>query len=695
MKKFLILTLFSLNLVATLPVSYEKIEDQTVLQILNPQLSERKVAKLRLANGLEAFIVSDPGIQQSAAALAVEAGSWNDPNEYPGMAHFLEHMLFMGTKAFPNEFEYMQYISDYGGLVNAYTASDRTVYMYSINNDGFEGALDRFSHFFIDPLFLSSSIDRELHAVDQEHAKNIEHDMWRQYMIFKETANPNHPCAKFSTGNADTLRGIPQAAMKEWYNTHYSAEKMHLVILSNLPLEKLTELTLQHFSLVPNQQVATEVIKEQMTSDKQRGHFIYIKPVKDLKVLSLSWELPEMLAEDQEARVGQLIAYALENGGKNSLLSLLKQEHLSRAISVKEEQLGKGAKLFNIDIELTDKGLQEVDKVTTYTFQTIARLKKTGVPRYLFNEVQKIAELKYQYQSRQEAFSFVQEMAHTLVDEQLETFPQKTLVPSAYEPELTARFLNFLTAENCIFFLIADPEKTGVAPSVREKWMGAEYTVKAVDPKQLQAWSNSSTHSKIALPTPNLFLPKKLDLVHATPSEEAITPTLIEESDKAKIFYSADHHYLIPETSYLFRVKSPKLDGSSRSKALTDLYLLALRDQLFPITSSAEQAGSEVSVTEDHFSLFVNIHGFSEPSQRLTEEVFAGMKKVRPSKSNLPSIKPQQPLNTKTLLKSSPSDNRWKCFKALSLIMLLCKWTSSMPCNTSRMKILSSFPTSS
>ena len=115
MKKLLMIALLSLKLSAKTPLSYEKVEDQTQLQILNPQLSERKVAKLRLSNGLEAYIVSDPGIQQSAAALAVEAGSWNDPKEYPGMAHFLEHMLFMGTKAYPSEFEYMQFINDHGG----------------------------------------------------------------------------------------------------------------------------------------------------------------------------------------------------------------------------------------------------------------------------------------------------------------------------------------------------------------------------------------------------------------------------------------------------------------------------------------------------------------------------------------------------------------------------------------------------
>jgi len=157
----------------------------------------RSVEKLILHNGLKVFLISDPGVDQSAAGVAVEVGSWNDPEQYPGMAHFCEHMLFMGTGAYPNEFEYMQFITDHGGNVNAFTATDRTCYLFSINNDGFEEAFDRFSHFFIDPLFSPNCINRELHAVDQEHAKNIEHDGWRQYMILKETGNPSTPTPPF------------------------------------------------------------------------------------------------------------------------------------------------------------------------------------------------------------------------------------------------------------------------------------------------------------------------------------------------------------------------------------------------------------------------------------------------------------------------------------------------------------------
>lgn len=637
MRKWLslpLLLLGSLHLYAAAspPNAYEKIEDESHLSILNPSLAGRQTMKLRLANGLEAYLVSDPTIEQSAAAVCVEAGHWNDPAEYPGMAHFLEHMLFMGTGAYPHEAEYMQFIGDNGGKVNAYTSSDRTVYMFSINNEAFASGLDRFSHFFIDPLFSPSCIDRELLAVDQEHAKNLEHDGWRQYMIFKETGNPEHPNAKFSTGNAHTLGGIPQKALKEWYKQYYSAQKMHLVVFSNLPLDELVSLTVQDFSAVASHEQPHELFQGSLVSDKQKGKQIYIQPVKDLKVLSLMWEIPLDLAKDQEAKVGDLLAYILESGSNNSLLGLLKSLHLAESISVAQEQCSKHNKLLSIDVELTEKGLQNTDLVTSYCFEALARLKKTGIPQYIFDEVQRIANIQYQYQSRKEAFQFVQENAHKLADEALATYPRKTLLVTKYNPAFIAAYLEELSPENCLYTVVADPSKTGIAPTHSEKWMQAQYAIKPVHQKQLLAWTQTTLNPQIDLPSPNSFIPQNLDLVHTTVSNQPVTPTLLQNDAQAKIFYSDDQKYLVPEIAHSFRLKTPLIDGSAKSKALSDLYIKAANDHLFPTLSAAEAAGSSVSLKEENLAFSVAIHGYSDQSDLLVEQIFEGLKTVHPTR---------------------------------------------------------------
>ncbi len=613
--------------------TYVVVEDLATLPVLNPALAERRTEKLVLANGLEVYLVSDPGAKQSAAGLAVEAGSWKDPKEYPGLAHFLEHMLFMGNEAYPKEFEYMQFITDHGGTVNAYTASDRTVYMFSINNDAFAPALDRFSHFFIDPLFLPNCINRELHAVDQEHAKNIEHDGWRQYMILKETGNAGHPNSSFSTGNAQTLSGIPQEALKNWYRSNYSSNRMHLVMISPLPLEKMRALAVENFSKVEAVDVADPQIEASLISAQQKGHMIFIKPVRDIKQLSLLWEVPSEFALDIDRKAPELVAYVLEQEGENSLITDLKDEKLAESIHVSSDRFSKDTLLFSIDISLTDFGVTQVNTAISRIYQAIARLKQEGIPKYLFDEIQTISEINYQYQSRNDAFSTVIRLTDDLVYEDIATFPEKTKIPTVYDPDFIASFINTLKAEDCVYFVLANPLKTGVSPDIKEQWMGAEYTIKEIPTSRLTAWDMAKVSPKIQLPQENPFLPTQFDLVEKerdTGTAEA--PLLLFSNDGAQVYFAQDSIYQVPEIATVFTFRSPLIDPSPKSQVLTDLYLRALQEKLSSILFFSSSAKMHAGFSSDELSIKMTVQGFSDKAPLLLHDIFRAFKEVAPTK---------------------------------------------------------------
>ncbi|MBS0648732.1 MAG: insulinase family protein [Verrucomicrobia bacterium] len=630
MRKFITTLLIAGTIHVFGAASYERVEDKNPLKILTPALSERKTAKIRLSNGLEAYLVSDPGVHESAAALSVEAGSWQDPKEYPGMAHFLEHMLFMGTTAYPKESEYMQYISDHGGTPNAYTAPDRTVYSFSINNDGFKGALDRFSHFFVDPLFLPSCIGRELHAVDQEFAKNVEHDGWRCMMILKETGNPEHPNAAFSIGNAATLGNIPQEALKKWYQEHYSSNRMHLVAISPLPLEEMIQLTVDHFSPVPNHNLEAPAYPDEMFSSQQKGHFLYIKPVKDLKSVSLIWQLPKEIALDNETASTSLLGYALANGTENGLLEQLKREKIAENVSVSTDKWSKSSCLFSIDISLTEAGIKQIDTILLRTFQTLSRLKETGIPRYIFDETERMAKIGYEYQSRSDAYQFVTSTAAALVFEKLETFPQQTVLPLRYDPKMVSSLLESLTPSSCIYLVCADPKLTGVATNKKEKWMDASYTLKEASSSQLVAWADAKTHSHIDIPSPNPYLPESIALIPASQNLPA-NPTLLAQEELGKLYFKQDQKYLVPETTALISLKTPQMDGSAKSRALFDLYNRALSEKLCSPLFYAAQAGLALNFSQQEFNFGIYASGYSEKIPLLLKTAFQSLQDISPT----------------------------------------------------------------
>merc|ERR1711908_258934 len=93
----------------------------------------------------------------------------------------------------------------HGGTSNAFTAMEDTNYYFQVTSEYLDGALDRFSKFFIEPLFAENMTEREIKAIDSEHTNNLLADHWRLFQLAKSMADPGHPFHKFGSGNGKTL----------------------------------------------------------------------------------------------------------------------------------------------------------------------------------------------------------------------------------------------------------------------------------------------------------------------------------------------------------------------------------------------------------------------------------------------------------------------------------------------------------
>jgi insulysin len=618
MKNFLPLILLC---ICSLLASYEIVHDLAQVPILTPSLSSRKTMKIRLDNGLEVYLISDPGCSQSAAALSVDVGSWHDPETYPGMAHFLEHMLFMGTQAYPDESEYSAFIRDHGGSENAFTSADRTLYVFSANNDALPLALERFSHFFIDPLFSSSCVERELHAVDEEFSLCIQEESWRKWMILKETGNPSHPNRAFCIGNLETLQGIPRAALEAWHQKNYQAHRMHLVIISALALDELTPLTEKLFSpIASEEQEETLAFSEPLLSEQQRGHLLYVVPLGNTSQLELTWEVPLKFARDQNRKAVELTAYALEQASERSLQQLLKKEHLAKSVNVSLDQISRDHLIFSLGALLTNTGLEEIDRVISLCFQAIARLKETGVPPYVYEEFETLSHAHYQYQSRESSFETALVHADNLVEEKLETHPEKGLFPSLYDPLFISEFIHTLNPETCVYILTADPTCIDIDNAAIEKWTGAEYSLTPISKENLIRWGSLLPHPEIDLPSPNPFLPHPI-LKEKTSS--SATSFLIEASEGAQVYSVEDTHYLVPELIALFNFYSPLLDASANTEALLNLFFKNFFNSLEIPLAFAREAGMTYSFSHEKGKIYLEVQGFSDQVPLLLKEIFS------------------------------------------------------------------------
>lgn len=225
--------------------------------IHKPETDKREYRVVTLKNGLKCALVHDSEADKVGAAMNVGVGYFADPTTLPGLAHFLEHMLFFSSKKYPKEGEFTSFLSLHGGSDNAYTQCEHTVYHFDVMHEHLTEALDRWAQFFIGPLFSPDATNRELHAVHNEHLKNLKSQAWRSNQLTASTVTSAHPFSKFSTGNMETLRTRPEAAgidvrqaLVDFYHLHYRPANMRLAVYGRESLDELEKLVMAVFSSV-------------------------------------------------------------------------------------------------------------------------------------------------------------------------------------------------------------------------------------------------------------------------------------------------------------------------------------------------------------------------------------------------------------------------------------------------------------
>jgi insulysin len=244
-----------------------------------------------LENKLKVIIIEDINASMCSALLNINVGSVNE--EIEGLAHFLEHMVFMGSSKYPDESNFMDFVSKNGGITNASTSDSDTTYYFIINDSKFLNILDMFSWFFIDPLLKQDGIEREVNAVDSESKKNLLDDGWIFYEVFKKTMSDVHPINHYTCGDNLTLKGDDlRDKVKEFFDRYYSSNLMNLIIFKNnkINLETLLKQINETFGKIKNHNV---VINRNYGNILEPLNIIKYNPNKSNDKLYICTQIPK------------------------------------------------------------------------------------------------------------------------------------------------------------------------------------------------------------------------------------------------------------------------------------------------------------------------------------------------------------------------------------------------------------------
>lgn len=208
----------------------------------------RKVKGIILKNGIHIILMSDVKLSTSTCAISVASGSRLD--KYEGTAHFLEHLLFMGTEKYPKHNAFEKYVNKSGGHSNAFTANDFTCYYISLDSKYLEKGIDMLSQFFIKPLLKEKYIKSELEIINSEHDKNMADDFWINEDIFNNFIEPSKYTI-FGTGNSTSLKSITQSDIQKYYTENYTSDKLNICITDTIPIEEMEKKYISYFKEIP------------------------------------------------------------------------------------------------------------------------------------------------------------------------------------------------------------------------------------------------------------------------------------------------------------------------------------------------------------------------------------------------------------------------------------------------------------
>ena len=584
---------------------------------------EREYRLLTLENQMQVLLISDPDTLKAAASLDVNVGSGDNPEGRGGLAHFLEHMLFLGTDKYPDAAEYAEFVTEHGGNRNAYTSFEHTNYFFDINATYLPEALDRFAQFFIAPRFDAQYVDREKNAVEAEYQMGLKSDGRRALDVLQEVMNPEHPFSQFSVGSLESLADRPGSAIRDellsFYDKYYSANMMRLVVLGSESLDELEDLVQPLFSPVPNKSFQHAPIAAPMFADGVLPMEVEVKPQATLRQLKVSFPIADYRSK-YKAKPLSYLGNLVGHEGEGSLLSQLKAEGLAEGLGAGLGLAWRGGALFSISVSLTEEGVVNQQRVLQLLFSYLEMLREQGPKEWLYDEQAQLAQLAFRFQEKGSPMGYVSALSGGMHTYDPIDVLQGGYLMSDYQAPMLEELLGTMVPVNALVEL-----QDASARTDRESvHYGVPYSVRQPSAQQLAAWQSGSVTDAFHLPTPNQFIAEDVSLVNIE-KDNPSAPVLVLDEERKQIWYAQDEQFRLPRGATYINFRSPLVGQSAQQNASAVLYTALLKDQVNEYTYPALLAGLNFSLYKHAQGISLRISGYNDKQAVLLQELLQVM----------------------------------------------------------------------
>ncbi|WP_392353347.1 insulinase family protein [Pseudoalteromonas sp. PB2-1] len=582
----------------------------------------REYKTLKLANEIDVILISDPSAEKSAAALSVGVGLLHDPMSQQGMAHYLEHMLFLGTERYPDTKGYSDFMTKNGGAHNAYTWLDITNYMFKVNNDAYDEALDRFADFFKSPKLYPEYTDKEKNAVNAEWSMRREMDFFGQFKLARQMMG-DHPANRFLIGNLETLGDKEGSNLHKetvaFYNKYYSSNIMKVAMISNRPLAEMEAKAEQYFADIENKQIEKPTVTDKLDFSKAGGKRVYYSPNEDVKQLELEFTIKDNSAEFA-VKPNRFVSYLLSNEMQGSPAQILRDKGWVSHLSASDAptQYGNYGSL-KVNIELTDSGMQNREEIVATIMQYIALIKEQGVDSKYFNEIRTSLNNEFQFLEKGDEFSYVSNLTDSM-----QKFPVNNAINAPYyfakfDADAVQNVLSQLNEDTLRIWYISKQEDT----DSQLHFYDGKYRIEDISEEEIASW-NKPSQFELALPTVNRLLPESFAIKTAEFKQQA-HPELVFDEQGVKVWRQASQQFAEqPKGLVEVYINTPDALVDAKAQVLYSVWADIYNLQQSKLSTEAAVAGMSLGLQPSN-GLVLSLSGFTDKQDVLLAQALENL----------------------------------------------------------------------
>jgi insulysin len=539
---------------------------------INLAINDNRVVRgIILDNNIKLILVSDKDINTSSCCVGVKAGYLQDV--YPGCAHFLEHLLFMGSEKFPDSREFQGYVQNCGGSTNAFTSDNMTCYYLELETTYLEKGIELLSWFFRKPLLDMKYIKSEMEIIDSEHQKNILSDTWIMDDIFKKFLNPKSKYAKFGTGNLESLKDITKEDIMNFYNINYTTDNIYVTIIDSKNIEEMIKLYVSYFSDIKirinkNKFQINDIINNEKLDFINNNNLIIFKSISEYNFLNIYCIIECIEKNDKDYQLVNLLSYLIGSEYNNSFVYYLKENDLAKNINTSIDYFYDVEALLNIKIILLNNDIQSFNNIISIFIDYLEKLSQISIElfREIYENYKKIKILASLYDNKSSAEDVGIKIIENIIRGNLKNALLRNYVLEDYNENIYLLFIEKIEKIKIKFITNQTLQYSNLEYS-KSKYYNTEYFITNYNFKNFDKEINFDINNIISIK--NFYI--KTDILYKIFNENNL-PQIIFKNDQKEIYLLNTNKYQKPFSNVvIFRKNNEYI--IKENKLLLNIYI--------------------------------------------------------------------------------------------------------------------------